>query len=241
MDGHPAASRAEAPPTAAPIAWHAWPVLLAPRLVARQLARVDTLGWGPAPSLWQIELGVLRMWHRMVFRPHTIGTCTEDPRRPGWRARLLAWRPLRFPFLVKERAITPWDLSGFLASREQIVRHLLGAHHDGTQCVYDLQLLSLHPGGLAELRDRAAAVVDGTDRRAGWLRDLVVFERYHERLLAAAEAVLGGADELSPADAADPDISFRAYLRWCARQPPTPRETWRAWRSGRFTFERGLA
>lgn len=229
------------PPRAEAVPWHAWPVLLAPGRVAAGLARVAALGWGPTPTLWQIELGVLRMWHRMLFRSQTIGTCTEDPPRPGWRPRLLAWRPLRFPFLVKERAITPWDLSGFLASREQIIRHLLGAHHDGTQCVYDLQLLALHPGGLAELRRRAAAVVDGTDPRGPWLRDLVVFERYHERLLAAANALLDGAEELDPKDAANPDISLRAYLRWCASQPPSPAETWRHWRAGRFTFERGLA
>lgn len=220
--------------------WHAWLVLLAPRRVARGLDRAAALGWAPTPTVWQVELGVLRMWHRMVFRPETIGTCTTDPPRPGWRARLLAWRPLRFPFLVKERAITPWDLSGFLASREQIVRHLLGAHHDGTQCVYDLQLLALHPGGLAVLRTRVAAVVSGVDPRSEWLKDLVVYERYHEHLLAAVDQVLGGAEEVDPADATNPDISFRAYLRWCACQPPTPSAAWRAWRDGRFTLERGV-
>jgi hypothetical protein len=153
----------------------------------------------------------------------------------------LYWRPARFPFLVWERAITPWDLSGFLSSRAQILRHLIGAHHDGTQCVYDLQLLALHPGGLQDLRDRARAIVNGSDPRAAWLRDLVVFEGYHERLLVAAEAVLAGAEEIDPNDAYNPDISLRAYLRWCSRQPGTPTEAWNAWRAGRFTFEQGVA
>ncbi len=221
--------------------WHAWIVLLAPRRVARGLDRLRAIGWEPMPTLWQVELGVLRMWHRILFRSDTIGTCTIDPVRPTLRARLFAWRPLRFFGLVRERAITPWDLSGFLSSKAQIHRHLLGAHHDRTQCVYDLQLLSLHPGGLAELREKVAAVVSGADPRAEWLRDLVVFERYHERLLDAADRVLAGAAELDEADAADPDISFHAWLRWCARQPATPADTWRARREGRFTVHRGIA
>lgn len=79
------------------------------------------------------------------------------------------------------------------------------------------------------------------DPQAAWLKDLVVFEGYHERLLAAAEAMLSGADELELADATNPDVSFRAYLRWCAAQPATPQETWKAWRSGRFTVRGGLA
>lgn len=221
------------------IPWHAWMVLLAPRRVVAGLARVAALGW-TAPNLWQVELGVLRMWHRILFRSDTIGTCTLDPPRATLRARLFAWRPIRFFGLVRERAITPWDLSGFLSSKAQIHRHLLGAHHDRTQCVYDLQLLSLHPGGLAELRERVAAVVSGADPRAGWLRDLVVFERYHERLLEAAERVLAGEEELDPKDADDPDISFRAWLRWCARQPATPAETWHAWRTHAFTLQAGV-
>lgn len=221
--------------------WHARLLLLAPRRVQRGLDRVVPAGLARvAPSLWQIELGVLRMWERMLFRSETIGTCAEGRVRPGWRARLLAWRPLRAPFLLLERAVTPWDLSGFLASRQQIIRHLLAAHHDGTQFVYDLQLLRLHPGGLEELEARAAEVARGESRRARWLQDLVVFEGYHAALLAAVRAVRAGADELDPADAADPDTSLRAYLAWCARQPGSPRETWRAWRAGRFTLRHGL-
>jgi hypothetical protein len=221
--------------------WHARLVLLAPGRVAEGLARLRAIGWGPVPNLWQVELAVLRMWERILFRSDTIGTCADDPPRRTLRARFLRFRPIRFFGLAWERAITPWDLSGFLSDEAQIVRHLLGAHHDRTQCVYDLQLLALHPGGLGRLRERVAAVVSGADPRAEWLRDLVVHEHYHERLLAAVERVLAGAEELDPNDAADPDISFRAWLRWCAAQPPTPAETWRAWREGRFTLRRGLA
>ncbi len=34
-------------------------------------------------------------------------------------------------------------------------------------------------------------------------------------------------------DASDPDISFLAYLDWCASQPPTLGQSWRAWRQSR--------
>lgn len=221
------------------MSWHARLLLYAPDRVEAGLERVRAAGWLPAPNLWQIELGVLRMWERMLLRSETIGVGSM-PRRPGRRAALWSWRPLRFFPLALGRHIAPWDLSGLLSSQEQILRHLLGAHHEKNQHVYDLQLLSLHPGGLAELRQRAAAVVSGQDPEAGWLRDLVVFEGYHERLLAGAEALLGGAEEIDPADADNPDVSFRAYLRWCARQPPTPALTWRAYRSGRFTLRGGL-
>ena len=221
--------------------WHAWLVLLAPARVNRGLACVVPAGLATsAPTLWQAELAVLRMWHRIVFRPDTIGTCTEHAVRPTTRARLLYFRPLRFPFLLWERAVTPWDLSGFLASPEQIIRHLVAAHHDGTQCVYDLQLLSLHPGKIAQLAKEVAAVVQHDDARSRWLRDLVVFEHYHENLQTAVNAVARGAAELSARDAHDPDISLRALLRWCCRQPTSPRDTWKAWREGKFGFPEGL-
>lgn len=221
--------------------WHAWVLLLAPRRVLAALARVAPAGLAKtAPNLWQVELAVVRMWHRILFRPETIGTCTEYPVRRRWRARVLHVRPFRFPFLLWERAITPWDLSGFLASPEQIMRHLVAAHHDGTQCVYDLQLLSLHPGILPTLRARVAEIVANDTRRSRWLRDLVVFEHYHETLLSAVHAVESGAHELSAADAENPDISLRALLCWCSRQPPSPAETWVAWRTGHFRFPEGI-
>lgn len=220
--------------------WHARLLLLAPARVRARLARAPELGWGPPPNLWQVELGVLRMWERVLFRSETVGTCTVDPPRRTWRARVLGWRGVRLWALLWEGAVTPWDQSGFWSPRERILRHLLGAHHDQGQSVYDLQLLALHPGGLDELRARVVAVLDGTDPRAGWLRDLVVFERYHERLLAAVDAFRAGAAELDDVDAQNPDISLRAYLAWCRRQPATPADTWRAWREGRFTLRDGL-
>lgn len=223
------------------IPWHAHLVLLRPRRVLARLERIAARTGSdvPVPNLWQIELGVLRMWHRILFRGDTIGTCSHHPVRRGWRARLLSVRAIRLPFLIWERAITPWDLSGFLSSREQFVRHLVAAHHDGTQCVYDLQILSLYPGALEELSAVLQQVADQSDRRSRWLADLCVFAHYHEELLAHVHTIQSGARELVNGDADDPDISFWAYLRWCAQQPSSPGAWWRAWRSGRFAWRTG--
>ncbi len=205
--------------------WHAWVLLAWPGAVARALARLAARG--PTPTLWQVELGVLRMWHRVCFRSETIGTCSAHPVRRTLRARLLRWRPLRFPFLLWERAIAPWDMSGLVSSRERVLRHLLGAHHDADQFLYDLEMLDLHPGAVEELLVRVEAVLDGADPRAAWLRDLCVYERYHEDLRDGVRAYLDGA-----AASDDPDISFLAYLAWCRAQPASPGETWRRWRAG---------
>jgi hypothetical protein len=172
----------------------------------------------PSLTLAHITEGCLRMWARVIFRGSTVGT-SSDPVRHTWRARVLAIRALRFPFLVAERAIAPFDMSGLTSSRERIIRHLLGAHHDGPQFTYDLELLSAHEGALKELRARTAAVVDGSDRRSTYLRDLVVFERYHEKLLARVDRAIAGDFGVEEAVVDDPDITLRAYLSWCARAP----------------------
>lgn len=219
--------------------WHAALLLLQPRVVAARLQQLQEAGI-ETPSLWQIELGVLRMWHRILFRPNTIGTCTVDPVRASWRAKMLFYRPIRFPFLLLERAVAPWDLSGLLSSRSRVLSHLLGAHHDQSQFAYDLEMLSWMPGALEELRTEVQRVLDEDTPQSRWLKDLVVYDHYHERLRDAVEQALSGEYSLNAADADDPDISFRAYLRWCARQPPTPAATFHAWREGRFTIDGGL-
>lgn len=218
-------------------------LLIFPHAIERGLQRVRQSGLvapREVPNLWQIQLGVFRMWHRVFTRPESIGTCTEFEPRRNWRARFFLSRPLRFPFLLAERAVHPLDFSGLASSPERVVRHLLGAHHDGVQFHYDLELLTLEPARLLEVRDEARAIVVGTHPRGEYLRDLVVYERYHENLLAAVEAFLAGELQVPPAQADDPDIVFSAYLRWCARQPATPAETWSAFRAGRYSLEGGL-
>jgi hypothetical protein len=216
----------DTPPPDGP--WWARALLLYPRRIDRALSTVRELRLVPvAPNVWQIFLGVMRMQHRLLFRTDTVGTCSS-PVRATWRARLFSNRAVRLPLLILERAVAPLDMSGMASSRERVLRHLLGAHHDRGEFAYDLELLALHPGALEELRDRAHDVVFTDTPRSRWLRDLVVFEGYHEALLAAVEAALAGEPVLSPERACDPDASFRAYLSWCAAQPPTPAATLRA-------------
>ena len=95
-------------------------------------------------------------------------------------------------------------------------------------------------GALEELRSRALAIAHGDDRRSAYLRDLVVYEGYHEHLAEAAGVALDGRSELSDAERRDPDVSFVAYLAWCARQPATPAAHTRGASSGPLSISEGL-
>lgn len=220
--------------------------LVRPREIDAALDRIrdrlrGTPRAGDVPNSWQIFLGVARMWHRVLFRSETIGMSTSHPVRSTLRARLFAFRPLRFPFLLRERAVAPLDFSGLLSSRERVLCHLLGAHHDKNQFAYDLEVLSLHDGALEELYARVTRLLDADDsKRTRFLRDLTVFEGYHESLARAARRAIDGSLDLSDAERVDPDISFFAYLAWCARQPKTPEETWIALAGGRYSVADGL-
>src|SRR5262245_55908049 len=103
------------------IPWYVRLILVQPERVARGLERVRAAHVvDDAPNLWQLSLGVLRMWHRVLFRSETVGTSPGGRVRDTWRARLLENRALRFPFLVAERAIAPLDFTGLASSRERI-------------------------------------------------------------------------------------------------------------------------
>lgn len=222
--------------------WWSYAILLTPGRVEAGLERVRRAGLVAAtPNLWQLSLGVLRMWHRLVFRTDTVGTSTQHGVRPSWRARLLENRAVRLPFLLAEGAVAPLDLTGLASDAERLMRHLMGAHHDGDQFVFDLEILSATPGALEELHDRVRRLLSSSDRRARWLRDLTVYERYHENLERAVARAVERGVEVPAGGADDPDLSFAAYLRWCAQQPATPAATARAWRAGRFSLDSGLA
>lgn len=188
------------------------------------------------PTAWQLCLGVLRLWHRLIFRGETVGTSPGGRVRDSWRARWLERKVLRLPFLMMERAVNPLDFTGLRSAPERLISHLIGAHHDANQFVFDLELMSGH-GQLEVLRERVRKIVDGSDPRAAWLRDLVVFEGYHEQLAAAVERAIARGPELSDDEAEDPDLSLRGAMRWCARQPATPAATLAAWRAGTFRFD----
>lgn len=210
-------------------------LLIRPDVVEARLERLRRAGRAAeVPNTWQISLGVLRMLHRVLFRSHTVGMSRVSPVRPTLRARLLALRPLRAPLLLRERAIAPLDLSGLSSSPERVVSHLLGAHHDGNQFAYDLQMIAADPGKIEETLSRARRIVERTDPRADYLRDLVVFEGYHEKLVAACERALREDFGLDEVDLQNPDVSFDAYLKWCAHQPKTLEETLTLLRKGQY-------
>lgn len=202
--------------------------LLFPRAIRRSLRLVARAGVArPAPNLFQVALGVLRMNARLLFRSETVGT-SRAPVRRTFRARLLSLRVLRLPALLWERAIAPFDLSGLASPPERVARHVLGAHHEGAQLVYDLELLALHAGWLERLRDAARAIVEEDTPRSRWLRDLCVYEGYHEDVLGRTEAMLAGRLPATAEEARDPDVTLAAHLAWCAAQPASPAELARA-------------
>lgn len=215
------------------------PLLLRPRDAEARLRNFDALLTEDAPNPWQVQLGVVRMLHRVLFRSESIGTCADHPVRNTWRARMLHNRAMRLPVLVALRAVAPLDFSGLLSPTWRIQRHLLSAHHDGLQFVYDFELLATSPGALDEVRAHAEAIVSGRDPNAKAWRDVAIFERYHENLIAAIDAFKGGELELGD-DVDNPDLTFFAFLRWCARQPSSADETLRLFQSGDYTIADGV-
>ena len=101
-------------------------------------------------------------------------------------------------------------------------------------------MLAIHDGAIEELAERVERLLAEDTPRTRFLRDLTVFEGYHERLAEATRRALRGDLALSDDEQRDPDISFLAYLAWCARQPATPEDTWQALLSGRYNVAEGL-
>ena len=213
------------------------PLVIYPRRVQRTLNRLHKHLDQPVPNLWQVGLGCLRMQHRLIFRSDTIGLSIDDAPRTTRRARWMKYRPIRFPCLVSEMASAPWDLSGLASPPERIIQHLLAAHHDGQQCLYDLELLMMWPGALETLYARVTAVVDGTHPRSEWLRDLVVFEGYHENLQAwDRSALIDGLNLTTNQTKAALNLEF---LTWCLAQLPTPLETAKRLFQGQYHLRSG--
>ncbi len=216
--------------------WYERLLLVDPERVMAHTARMHAAGVVDAsPNAWQLSLAVLRMWHRVVWRSETVGT-SSGPVRPTRRARLLHYRAARLPGLLASGAVIPFDFTGLRSPPERLIDHLVGAHHDGNQFVFDLELLTGH-GMLDELDRRVTAIVEGSDPQAAWLRDLAVFAGYHESLAAAVGRARAAGPRMTAADATNPDMTLRGLIAWCARQPATPAATLAAWRDGRFWID----
>jgi hypothetical protein len=216
--------------------WYVRALLLDPDRVMANLARMRAAGVIDAePNAWQLSLAVLRMWHRVMFRSETVGTSASTV-RPTWRARVLEHRAARLPCLLASRAVIPLDFTGLRSSPARLIDHLIGAHHDGNQFVFDLELLTGH-GALDELARRVRAILDGSDPRAAWLHDLAVYAGYHEALAAAVAVARATGPAMTAAEARDPDLTLRGLVAWCAGQPATPEATVAAWSEGRFRLD----
>ncbi|MCB9665753.1 MAG: hypothetical protein H6732_16715 [Alphaproteobacteria bacterium] len=215
----------------------AWYVLLwGPRRIERRLAALEAQGLvEQAPSLWQVWLGVLYMWTRVLRRPETIGLSDGAPVRDTPGARRLQHRLPRLVALLRTRSVNPLDQVGLGSSTPHVMRHLLGAYHPGDNALYDLTLLHVEDGALEALRDALVAVLDGRHPQATLLQDLCVYEGYHARLLAMVEAWLeegpGGVELVHP------DTTLRAFMAWCASQPDGPVATLRALGRGTLTLQ----
>lgn len=175
------------------------------------------------PSLWQIVQGTGFYWHRYFFRASTVGLSKTDKVKPTLRARLLSSKVIRTPFLYFSKAIGEKpDVTGLGVSPDYKIRHLLGAYHPGDNAVYDLQFLDCFPGKLEALRHELLTLLRVDNDQSRWLKDLVIYEGYHERLLAMVEENLTGSFTVAEENANNPDTSMRAYVQWCLDQPETP-------------------
>lgn len=195
-----------------------------------ELGRIDE-----KPNLWQVTMGVAYMLHRMMFRPQTIGL-DDSPVRTTWRAKAWRYRPLRFPFLVLNKAIDPFDLTGLSGTMERKHTHLVGAYHPGDNALYDLECMACDPKSLEKLREDVVEILQSRTARALLLQDLTVYEGYHARLLQLIDRAIAG--DFAPAVGQEdhPDTTLRGFLRWCAAQPPSPETTFQAWVQGQLHF-----
>ena len=216
-----------------------WLLLYNPPLVMKHLQLLHQRGHIPAvPGAWQVSHYVLYMWHRIIFRYNTVGTHASDDVRDTWRARLWTERVMRFPFLVAEGAVNgQYDTTGLGITVDRKIKHLVGAFHPGDNFMYDLALVDCYPGKMAELRQKVLHVLEHDNDRTRFLRDLVVYDDYHQRLLAAIDRVMAGDWSMTlAANDTNPDTSILNFAKWCLKQPQTPGESFQALLQGKVNF-----
>lgn len=197
-----------------------------PRQIERRLDQLHAAGvLRERPTLWQLWLGTLYMYHRAVFRPETIGVDPDARVRDTGRARLWTRRSLRAPFVLGW-AVNPLDHTGLGSSTRHVIRHLLGAYHPGDNLHYDLQIIAHDEGALTELRDELRAIVDGSHRWSEFFQDVVVYDGYHARALAIVEGWIERGNREPAGMAHDhADTTLTGFVAWCCRQPATPAAT----------------
>lgn len=90
--------------------------------------------------------------------------------------------PFRFHYLVRfvEDPVSMIDPVGLYSDQQTIIGHLLQSVH--LNPIYDLELLQMFDGGLADLECQARAMVDGTHPRRATIAATVEDPDYHRRL-----------------------------------------------------------
>ncbi len=215
-------------------------LLYNPELVQKNLRLLYQHGHIEAvPNSWQVSMYVLYMWYRIVFRLDTVGTHATDKVRDTWRAKLWENRVIRVPFLIMEGALNGnYDSTGLGITVDRKMKHLVGAFHPEDNYIYDLALVASYPGKMEQLRRQVIEVLENDNDRTRFLKDLVVYEDYHERLLRAIDRVSSGDwSMVDPAKENNPDTSIANFAKWCLKQPKTPAETLQALLQGKVNFD----
>lgn len=199
-----------------------------PELMLKNLALLKEKGHiQEIPTLWQVIQGMAQQWSFTAANLEKLGHDQSHPVRDSAGARLLQPQLLRFIPLLIEGAINPWDRSGLALTPERKMRHILGTHHGGETVMYDMQLLDCYPGALESLRDQLNEILENDTPRSRWLRDLVVYEGYHEALKRVVDRALAGdftvPEEAPPGD----DYTVGSFVDRCLACPVTPEETLR--------------
>lgn len=194
-----------------------------PREPRRRIARLRAAGLiAREPTLWQVHQGAMHMLFRykLAFAPLFYNQQGKPPLRHAL---------MRF----LDEPAGALDPSGLHAPMEAIVSHTIQvAHHDAA---YDLELLSVFPGGVDALAGAARLLVDGRHPRQRAVDAICEDRGYHKRLLGAVEAYRSGEADRKrlqltapPPEGAEIYARFAhfhalsTFLEYCATLPPTP-------------------
>jgi len=195
--------------------------------VLRERGELDRI-----PNLWQLVQGNYRMFVDFII-PASRQMYRESGKHYEWQQLLR--------FLDEPSAIM--DPIGFGASRDMIISHLVQVTHH--EAAYDVELLRMWPGGIAELLRQLRLLVAGEHPRQAGIAEIVEYPDYHERLLRALEAYLEDPESnprlrvMDPPEGFDVDSAWERWatpaklLTYCAKMPRTPWETTKAVVRGR--------
>ncbi len=224
-------SNAHSPAPNAPIPWVYYLLLHNPRLLQKNLGLLKERGHiQEIPTLWQVVQGISHMWRFTVANVDAIGTSQEAPVRDNPRAHLLKNQFIRFFALMAEGSINPLDRTGLALTPKRKMRLVLVTFHATGEMaqtvIYDLQLLDCYPGALKTLGQRLEKLLKQPDARDEWIKDMAVYEGYHEDLVPVVKRCLKGDFVVHvPTQREGDDYTVTSFVERCLGFPPTPAET----------------